>query len=83
MVKIINKFNSSISNEEFIDLIIQLDNLDNGTLCESEDDLLADCYDNLYKNCNKQIDDNLNNTHFLSNRAETIGDFMKFLKMIS
>lgn len=82
MIKIINKFNSSISNEEFIDLIIQLDNLDNGTLCESEEDLLADCYNKLYKTCDKQINNNLCNQTFLQNRKETIGDFMIFLKMI-
>ena len=82
MKKILKKFSANMSNSDFVDLIIQLDNIDNGNLCEDDDDYLSDFYNGLYKVCNRQIDNNLNNNTFLVNRGESIGDFMNFLRMI-
>jgi hypothetical protein len=83
MKKTLKKFSANMSNSDFVDLIIQLDNIDNGNLCEDDDDYLCDFYDGLYKICKNQIDNNLNNNMFLVNRGETIGNFMNFLRMVS
>ena len=83
MKKILKKFSANMSNSDFVYLITQLDNIDNGNLCEDDDDYLCDFYNNLYKVCSKQIDSNLNNNMFLVNRGETIGNFMNFLRMVN
>ena len=82
MKKIFKKFKSDMSNINFINLIVYLDSIDNGNLSEYDDDCLRDFYDNLYKICNRQIDSNMLNTTYLTNRCETIGDFMNFLRCI-
>lgn len=72
-----------MSNNDFVYLIIQLDNIDNGNLCEDDDDYLSEFYNGLYKIFKNQIDINLNNNTFLVNRGETIGEFMYFLRMLN
>lgn len=81
MEKIFKRFNSNMSNGDFLDQIFYLDSLDDGTLCEYDDDNLSDFYNNLYSLCPKQIDLNINNNKLLPNRCETVGGFMSFLRM--
>jgi hypothetical protein len=82
MNKIFKKFKSDMSDTDFINLIVYLDSIDNGNLCEYDDDCLSYFYDSLYKICNRQIDSNISNTTYLTNRGETIGYFMNFLKQV-
>ena len=83
MEKIIKEFRATMSNSDFVNLIIQLDSIDNEGLCEDDEECLCDFYNGLYKICDKQIDSNLKNGTFLVNRRQTIGDFMSFLRLVN
>jgi len=74
----ISKFNESISEVEFIDYIIELDELDKN-LKESSEIRLRIFYNNLYSKYSRYINKNKNNTTKLKNNNETIGHFMDCL----
>lgn len=78
----IKKLKSDISNQDFKNTLLELDNIMDSELCESDEDLILDCFDKLHKKCPNQIN------FFLSEitpmkRGETFGEFMNFLKNIN
>lgn len=76
----ISKFNKAISIEDFKKAIVELDLIDNGQLCEYDDDTISECYNNLGYICDAQIKTLMSDTHMLQ-RGSTIGEFMIFFKL--
>lgn len=80
--KSIKKCENYKSIEEFKDSIITLDNIRNDDLCEDDDDLIADFYDNLNKTHRNEISKFLKDKTTL-NSGQTLGELMYFLHTIN
>lgn len=83
--KELSKLKPTISNEDFKKVIIELDEIDNGSssgLSEVDEHLIADTYNKLYKKCKNQIT-SLSNDNTMLKRGETISEFMRFLSLIN
>lgn len=72
----------SISNEHFKKILIELDNIRNDDISESDDDLICDIYDNLSKSCPNQLAYFKNDTTLL-NSGESFGALVDWLMLIS
>ena len=79
ILKNAKKLKPNISNEDFFNVITELLAIENGGLCEYDDDIIADIFNNLKNECEKQI-------MFFYNDPKTPNDFkekMWFLATIN
>lgn len=72
----------SVSSEDFKKIIIELDNIRNDNLSESDDDLISDIYNSVHRKFTKQIND-LSEDVTLLNSGQTFGELISFLKNIN
>ena len=80
---LLSKYNSNMSNQDFKNNIIEIDNIQSDDLSEYDDDLICDFYDNkLSKICKKQIDFYLKDNTMMT-RGEKFCDYMRFIKGIN
>lgn len=77
----ISNFNTYMPINEFKRLVIELDNIYEGTLCEFDEEILCDFQNNLYNKYPQLVDNFLNDTTPMAN--QTFGEYMQFIRSIS
>ena len=79
---IITQFNDKMTIKQFKDNIIELDNIDDGTLSELDENIIIDFIESLSKTKYRTYILHLINDTTMMARGETIGSYMKFISML-
>ena len=77
----ISNFNSNMPESEFKRLIIELDNIYDGSLSEFDEDIICDFQNNLYRMYPKLVDRFVGDNTPMN--GQTLGEHMYFIRGIS
>lgn len=75
-----NRLKPSMSNEEFKEVITELDNIQSGLLSEYDEDIIADIYNNLYTRVPNQIEYYKKDTTMIN--GQTFSQLMRFFSTV-